>query len=125
MKFAPVLCAVLAATFLSGCAAMFNGTSQQIAIRSNVPDTEIYVNERYVGRNSAVTSFKKNQDYVITARREGCQAMSVQPEQSFDATTLLGILIDWGLISILVVDGVATGAWSDFDQTSYVVDPRC
>ena len=45
--------------------------------------------------------------------------------KSFDATTLLGVLIDWGIISVLLIDGAATGAWQDFDQTSYVVDPVC
>lgn len=48
-----------------------------------------------------------------------------QRQKSFDAVTLLGLLIDWGIISILVVDGACTGAWSQFDQESFVVDPQC
>jgi hypothetical protein len=39
--------------------------------------------------------------------------------------TLLGVLIDFGVISVLVVDGAATGAWAQFDQTTYLIDPRC
>jgi len=35
------------------------------------------------------------------------------------------LLIDWGIITILLVDGVGTGAWQQFDQTSYVIDPQC
>jgi hypothetical protein len=49
----------------------------------------------------------------------------VQASKSFDATTLLGVLMDFGIITVLVVDGVATGAWQQFDQTSYVLDPVC
>lgn len=117
---------LVASTLLTtGCASMFHGSTQQIAIRSNVPDTELFVNEAYVGKGSGVTTFKKNQNYVITARKEGCTAASIPASKSFDATTLLGILLDWGIISILVVDGIGTGAWQQFDQTNYVIDPQC
>ena len=110
---------------LSSCASMFNGTSQQVAIRSNVEGAELYVNDTFIGKDNTVVAFKKKEDYVITARKEGCVQASVGATKSFDATTLLGILIDFGLVSILVVDGLATGAWQSFDQTSYVVDPNC
>jgi hypothetical protein len=122
-KFAA--CAVAMSTMLSGCAAMFHGSTQQVAIRSNVPGTELYVNEAYVGKDSGVTTFYKNEDYVITARKTGCEAASVPAEKTFDAVTLLGVLIDFGVVSVLLVDGAATGAWEQFTQTSYVVDPHC
>ncbi|QOJ20335.1 MAG: lipoprotein [Gammaproteobacteria bacterium] len=110
---------------LSGCATIFNGASQQVSIRSNQPDVELYVNEALVGKGNTVTTFKKKEEYIITARKEGCNAVSIPASKSFDATTLLGILIDFGLISMLVVDGAGTGAWNKFDQTSYVIDPQC
>ncbi len=110
---------------LTGCASIFNGSSQQVAIRSNVDGAEIYVNEAYLGKGNAVTTFKKKENYVISARREGCDSVSLPAPKSFDATTLLGIFFDFGIITILVIDGVATGAWQQFDQTSYVVDPQC
>jgi hypothetical protein len=105
--------------------AHFHGSTQQVAIRSNVPDADIYVNEAYVGRGNGVTTFKKSGNYMITVRKDGCQAATVPASKSFDALTLLGFFIDFGLVSILVVDGAATGAWSQFDQTSFVVDPSC
>ena len=116
---------LLCVASLSSCASMFNGTSQQVAIRSNVEGAELYVNDTFIGKDNTVVAFKKKKDYVITARKEGCVQASVGATKSFDATTLLGILIDFGLVSILVVDGLATGAWQSFDQTSYVVDPNC
>lgn len=120
-----ILSAVLIAVTFSGCATMFNGASQQVAIRSNQPDVDLYVNEALVGKGNTVTTFKKKEEYIITARKEGCNAVSIPASKSFDATTLLGILIDFGLITILVVDGAGTGAWNKFDQTSYVIDPQC
>jgi hypothetical protein len=115
----------LLSSSLSGCAAMFHGTTQQVAIRSNVPGTELFVNEAYVGKDNAVTTFQKSKNYMITARKAGCTDTTVPASKSFDAITLLGVLIDLGIISVLLIDGAATGAWQQFDQTSYVVDPRC
>ena len=104
---------------------MFHGTSQQVSIRSNVSGTELYANEAYVGKDNGVAVFKKSKNYTIAARKAGCETTTIPVSKSFDAITLLGVLIDWGLISVLVVDGAATGAWQEFDQTSYVVDPHC
>ena len=111
--------------FLVGCASMFNGSTQQLSVRSNVDDAKLYVNEEYVGKNSGVTTLQKKKSYQITARKEGCSDVTVPVNKSFDPTTLFGILLDWGIISILIVDGAATGAWQKFDQTTYVVDPQC
>jgi hypothetical protein len=110
---------------LSGCAAMFHGSTQQVAVRSNVPGTELFVNEAYVGKDNGVTFFQKSKNYMITARKAGCTDTTVPASKSFDAITLLGILIDLGIFSVLLIDGAATGAWQQFDQTSYVIDPRC
>jgi hypothetical protein len=126
LKKSLVVLPLAAALVLNGgCATMFHGSTQQVAIRSNMPDADIYVNEAYVGRGNGVTTFKKSSNYMITVRKDGCQAAMMPASKSFDAVTLLGFLIDFGLVSILVVDGAATGAWSQFDQTSFVIDPNC
>ena len=115
----------LLAIMLSGCAAMFNGTSQQVSIRSQDPDAEIYVNDMLLGHCNVITSFKKKENYTITVKRADCYSVTVPVSKSFDATTLLGIFVDFGVVSILVVDGVGTGAWQKFDQSAYIVDPLC
>lgn len=112
--------ALFSTILLSGCSSMFNGTSQQVGIRSNVDDAKLYVNERYIGKGNGVTTFKKSKNYVIVARKEGCTDASQLATKSFDATTLLGI---YPLVPI-IIDGI-TGAWQEFDQTSYVIDPQC
>lgn len=120
-----ILVAASLVTMLSGCATMFNGSTQQVAIRSNQPEAELYVNEAFVGKGNTVTTFKKKEDYLITARMEGCNPVTVPATKSFDATTLLGVFIDFGIITILAIDGAGTGAWNKFDQTSFVIDPQC
>lgn len=112
-------------SFLSGCAAMFNGASQQVSIRSQDTRAKIYVNEAYLGNGHVVTTFKKKKNYTIRVEQEDCESMSVPVTKSFDATTLLGVFIDFGIVTILVVDGVGTGAWQSFDQTNYIIDAKC
>ncbi|EJL6481878.1 PEGA domain-containing protein [Vibrio cholerae] len=110
---------------LSGCAAMFHGTSQQVSIRSQNPSAKIYVNEAYLGNGNVITAFKKNQNYTIRVEEDNCHSVTIPVTKSLDATTLLGIFIDFGIVSILVVDGLGTGAWQQFDQTSYIVNANC
>lgn len=109
----------------TGCATMFNGSGQTINIRSNDEAAKLYVNDQYLGKHSTAMEFKKKNNYVIKAEKEGCESTSVEAQKTFDPTTLLGVLLDWGIISILVVDGAGTGAWQKFKQTSYVIDPKC
>jgi hypothetical protein len=117
---------LLAITLMtSGCATIFNGASQTVNIRSNDTEAKLYVNEEYMGKNQAAYTFKKKENYVIKAEKNGCKTTSITPQKTFDPTTLLGVLLDWGIISILVVDGAATGAWQKFEKTSYVIDPDC
>ena len=122
--FKSAICIILTIS-MTGCAAMFHGTTQQVAIRSNMEDAKLYVNEAYIGQGSGVTTFQKSKNYIITVRKAGCADTTAIPTKSFDAVTLLGIFWDFGLITILIIDGAATGAWQQFDQTSYVVDPNC
>lgn len=115
----------LSALLLSGCAAMFSGTSQQVSIRSHDKDAKIFVNGGYLGKGDVVTTFKKKEDYTITVEQDGCRTVTMPVSKSFDATTLLGVFVDFGIVSILVVDGAGTGAWQEFDQTAYTIDAQC
>ncbi|EKO3702118.1 PEGA domain-containing protein [Vibrio metschnikovii] len=116
---------LMAVFLLNGCAAMFNGSSQQVSIRSKDPKAKIYVNNAYLGDGNVVTTFKKKEKYSIRVEQDNCEPVTMPVSKSFDATTLLGLFIDFGIVSILVVDGVGTGAWQQFDQTNYIIDAQC
>jgi len=109
----------------TSCALMFHGSSDTITIRSNDDNVKIYVNEAYVGKNSAITTVSKKDNAVIRVSKKGCTDKSVPIDKKIDPTTFLGILIDFGIITILIVDGLATGAWKQAKQTSFVIDPEC
>lgn len=116
---------LIQAVFLQSCAAMFSGTKETFNVRSNEPGTTLFLNEVEIGRDSAVTVVSKKKDVRIRASKKGCSDGQAVAEKSFNPVTLLGILIDWGVISILVIDWLATGAIWSFDQTNFVVTPNC
>ena len=73
---------------------MFNGSNQTVNIRTNDAEAKIYVNEEYMGKNQATYTFKKKENYVLKAEKEGCKTTTIIPQKSFDPTTLLGVLLD-------------------------------
>ena len=110
---------------LSGCAAMFHGTSDQITIQSPDPDAKIYLDNMLVGKGTAVASVKRNTQHTIVAKKEGCTDNFVQTQTAFDPVTLLGVLVDWGIISVLVIDWGVTGAMWKIDPLVYHPNPIC
>lgn len=121
-----IIAALLSLTItLSGCASMINGTTQNISVSSTQRDAKLYMNGEYIATGNGVATLRKKEDYILTAKKEGCNDTSVPVSKSFDPTTLLGILIDFGVISMLVIDGAVTGAWNKFDRTNYSLDMQC
>jgi hypothetical protein len=117
-----------ASFFCSGCAAMISGTTDTIHVRSEVPDTIFYANSREIGRGySAITSIRKKDlsSTTLRAEKEGCHPKSAPIETTFDVVTLLGVFIDYGIVSILIIDGLATGAIIKAAQVDYILTPDC
>lgn len=110
---------------LSGCASMINGTSQNISVSATERDAKLYMNGEYIATGNGIATLKKKEDYILMAKKDGCTDTSVPVSKSFDPTTLLGILIDFGIITMLVIDGGVTGAWNKFDRTNYTLEMRC
>ena len=113
--------------FLSSCATMFNGSTETIHLRSEVADTTFYANERFLGAGtSAVTTIPKKQlkNTILRAEKKGFRSRTTPIVTSFDATCLLGILLDYGVISIICVDGIGTGAVTKAAQIDYILTPE-
>jgi hypothetical protein len=72
-----------------------------------------------------VIEVSKKRSPTISVRKEGCDEGTAVVEKEFDPVTLLGLLWDFGLISILVVDLAATGAVNKFKHTTFTVNPHC
>lgn len=108
-----------------GCALMFHGKSDQIRIQSQSSDAVLYLDGVQIGKGTARTTVQRGQKYTISAKKNGCSDSSpIQTGSKFDGISLLGILIDWGLISILLVDNLSGAMWMT-DPTEYTVLPIC
>lgn len=118
---------ITASSLVTGCASMFSGTSQTITLRSDVPNTKFYLNGEELGTGSATTSVSKKNlsNTVFVAKATGCQDATTGIATKFDATTLLGVFIDLGIVSILVVDLGITGAAHEAERTNYILNPVC
>lgn len=112
---------------LSSCATMFNGSKETIYLRSEVSNTKFYANERFLGTGtSAVVTLPKKKLSETTLRSEkiGYHSKTQPIETTFDGTCLLGVLLDWGLVSIICVDWLGTGAVTKAAQTDYLMTPE-
>lgn len=109
----------------SGCAAIFTGTTDTIHIRSEEPDTKLFVDGQLIGKNSATHVLPRKGDHVIEAVKPGCGTATYPVPYSLNPATLLGVFLDLGIVSILVVDGLATGAAMKASTTNIVVTPDC
>lgn len=117
---------LISTIFLSGCASMFSGTKETIYVRSNLPNTTFFANGRELGTGtSAVATIpkKKLSETTLRAEKKGYHTVSTPVETSFDPVTLLGVLLDYGIVSIVCVDWLGTGAVTKAAQTDYILTP--
>lgn len=109
-----------------GCAAMFHGTKDTVHLSSAEPDTRFYVDSRQVGQGtSAIVEIPKkgNGGLLLYGKKDGCQDAVSEFEVVFDGLSMLGVVLDFGVISILVVDGLATGAVTKSKYDRYTLTP--
>ena len=107
----------------TGCASIMRGTSDTITITSLEEGTVIYVDDIPRGKNQAMAEVSRGEEHTIKATKEGCQTMVLQTGKKFDMTSLLGILIDWEIITI-PVDLVSGAAWKTHPKI-YTLTPIC
>jgi uncharacterized protein YceK len=107
----------------SGCASILKGSNDTVSIHSIEPGTVIYVDGSARGRDSVNVDLRRGESHVIRVSKPGCHDVTVPTTDSFDATSLLGIFIDFGIVSI-PVDLVSGNAWK-VSPRSYTASPIC
>lgn len=108
---------------LTGCASVIKGSNETINVNSVEKGTTIYVDGTARGLDTTTVSLKKGKTYSIRAEKEGCDAVSTTTGETFDPTSLLGILLDFGIFSI-PIDLISGAAWK-IEPTTYTVTPIC
>lgn len=72
---------------------------------------------------TAMTVVDKGEVHFIRVEKDGCKPIQIETGKKFDITSLLGILIDFGIISI-PIDMMTGAAWKVSPQ-SYNISPDC
>jgi len=116
------LSVVLALSFLvSSCATLFSGGRDTVTVNSMEPGTSIFIDGVLRGRDTASADVKRGKKHTIRVEKAGFQPVTVETSESFDGLSLLGIFIDFGIITI-PIDLLAGGAWKT-EPTMYTVTP--
>ncbi len=123
-KLSLILSAVM---LLTACASMFSGTKEHILIRSEEKDSKIYLNDEYLGTDNAIAVISKKSlpDSVIRVSKKGCRDSFRRIDTKVNGLTFLGLPLDFGIFSILIIDWGVTGAVREATQTNYFISPIC
>ncbi len=105
---------VISIIFLSGCASMFNGSHQVVTIKTD-KDTEIFIDDRYAGKGYSKRKLARDETHIIRLQSGTCTE-SITTHAKFNKTSLLGFMIDLGLVS-LPVDFISGAAWNIYPNT--------
>ncbi len=108
---------------ITGCASTIKGTQDTITVNSLEKDTLIYIDGVKRGYDDAIAQVKRGETHTIKVTKAGCEDLVIHTGESFDPTTLLGILIDFGVITI-PIDLISGAAWKT-EPTIYTVTPVC
>ena len=108
---------------LTGCASMINGTSDKVTINSMDKDATIYVNDVPRGKGNAYVDLSRKSKHSIRVEKDGCQDSAVETGRTFDMTSLFGVLLDFGVVTI-PADFLIGGALKA-SPTTYTLTPIC
>ena len=104
-----MLLVVLASFLTLSCASIFKGSSADIRVNSNPAGADIFINGIDRGQTPQTLSLKRNQDYVLTFKKDGYEDLNFEVSKKFDVgTAVIGNIFSWGIIGIIV--DVGTGA---------------
>ncbi len=114
---------------LISCATIINGSSERIEIFSNADNTDIYVNDVLMGHagieSPLEVTIPKRGRVALVGKKKDCDDGEEVVRRTIDPATFLGLLIDFGLVSILLVDILGTNAFVHANQRTYVLDVVC
>lgn len=104
-----MLLAILVSFLSLSCASIFKGSSADIRVNSNPAGADIYINGIDRGQTPQTLSLKRNQDYVLTFKKDGYEDLNFEVSKKFDVgTAVVGNIFSWGLLGLIV--DVGTGA---------------
>lgn len=105
-----IACAMI---IFGGCATIFNGSTESVAISSEPSGAKVYINGVYMGEAPVQIQLKTNKSYTVEFRKDGFGSRTVLINNSVGIGWVILDAI-FGLIPIVV--DAATGSWYGFDN---------
>lgn len=63
---------LLSIIFLSSCATLIHTPYQKVTFVVEPPNTDIYINNKFVGQDSVQVTLKRNSNYIVELKNEYC-----------------------------------------------------
>ncbi len=104
--------------FLSGCATIFSGTSDNVTIKSVPNGAKVEINGNPIGRTPITTPIKRSlTPPQVQLKLEGYDSRSIALQNSFNSISLFNLFF----LPAWLIDAV-TGSMMKYDITTYEVD---
>jgi len=111
---------LLGVVFLfSSCAILFNGQKQSVSIHSFTPDSRIYINGEFAGKEAVKLKLKRKDDHIIHVKKDGYKT---ERQEIISEAQIGWIIFDAIFNWFAFIIDAPTGAWNSFEKTYYVFD---
>ncbi|MFZ6053340.1 PEGA domain-containing protein [Halocola ammonii] len=104
---------------LSGCATLLAPSTHPLAIGSNPPSADVYVNGVKRGTTPLELEFKADQSYTIEFKKEGYETVTRVVHSEVNAGWVILDVI-CGLVPVIV--DASTGKWNELDRSFIKAD---
>ena len=112
-KGASYLVILFLSIFLSSCATLFKGTSEEVRFGSEPQKAEVWINGVKMGETPLSLKLESKKNYQIEFRKEGYKSVTRNITNHVGAGWIILDVIA-GLVPVIV--DAATGAWYSLDQ---------
>ncbi|MCA6071535.1 MAG: PEGA domain-containing protein [Endomicrobium sp.] len=100
-------------------ALIFNGTKQNVSVKSMTPYGKIYVDGNYVGADAASVALTRGDNHTVIVKKEDYNTETVDIKSGVQAGwVVFDALLNW---FVFFMDPT-TGAWCGLDRTNIAVD---
>ena len=115
VKYATIAMGLVALSFISGCASVINGVSQNLTFNSDPEGASVMIDGLEMGVTPVSLELPKNKYSNVLFRKEGYKTISVPLKKEFDAVAIIDIFWDLSTTDFL------TGAIYQYAPEQYMV----
>ncbi len=107
---------------LNSCALIFNGSRQDVTIKSMTPEAKIYVNGELKGSDAVNIKLPRKSNHSVMIKKDGCENYSTQ----INKHTQVGWFVFDALFNWMAfLTDAPTGAWNEFDNDNITAELKC